>query len=83
VINDSFGPRNCASDTPTGNINSARFPYSYVIAPYTGKPTDEKNAKYYAKGVDDTVKYLVEQLKKVQICQVATFPSTGFTRLFL
>jgi len=43
----------------------------------------EKNAKYYAKGVDDTVKYLVEQLKKVQICQVATFPSTGFTRLFL
>ena len=43
-------------------INAVTYTYTHCIIPYCGKPTEEPTT-YYVKGVEDTVKYLVQNLQ--------------------
>ena len=43
------------------SINSVTYAFTHYSIPYCGKPTEEPSA-YYVKGVEETVKYLVENL---------------------
>ena len=49
------------------SINAARYPYTFIAAPYSGKPVEE-GGEYYIQGTENIVKYLVERLEsKVQL----------------
>ena len=43
------------------SVNAARYPYTFISSPYTGKPT-EKGGQYYIHGTDAIVHYLIETL---------------------
>ena len=45
------------------SINSVTYAYTHCIIPYCGKPKEEP-AEYYVKGVEETVKRLVQNLQK-------------------
>ena len=44
------------------SINGARYPYTFVTEPYSGKPVEE-GGKYYVQGTENCVKSLVTRLQ--------------------
>ncbi|CAH1252394.1 PGBD4 [Branchiostoma lanceolatum] len=45
------------------SINAARYPYTFTVAPYSGKPAAGAG-EYYVQGCDATVKAIVEGLER-------------------
>jgi hypothetical protein len=45
-------------------INAARYPYTFVAAPYCGKPQEDGGA-YYVQGTEGIVMYMIDQLMAV------------------
>ena len=43
------------------SINAARYPYTFVTAPYAGKPQEE-GGEYYFPGTENITKYLIDRL---------------------
>ena len=43
------------------SINPARYPYTFISSPYSGKPTGE-GGQYYIQGTETIVHYLIETL---------------------
>ena len=50
------------------SINAARFPYTFVTAPYAGKPNKEES-EYYQPDTETVTKYLVNRLNQAQTLQ--------------
>ena len=40
---------------------AARYPYTFILSPYSGKPTEE-GGQYYIQGTEAIVYYLIETL---------------------
>ena len=59
--------RQCNPDKPAKygllykSLNDARFPFTYQVIPYFGKPVDG-NEPYYLNATEDYVKYMVESM---------------------
>ena len=47
------------------SINAARYPYTFVTAPYTRKPQN-KGAQFYHSGTENVTKYLIERMNVKQ-----------------
>jgi len=47
------------------SLNSVRYPYTYVTAPYAGKP-QEGEGEFYYPGTENVTMYLVDRLDSVQ-----------------
>ena len=45
------------------SINAATYPYTFVSAPYVGKP--QEAGEYYIKGTEPIVQSLINQMEKV------------------
>ena len=45
------------------SINAARYPYTFIAVPYSGKPVGEAG-DFYISGCDETVKSLIARLEK-------------------
>ncbi|XP_057296254.1 piggyBac transposable element-derived protein 1-like [Hydractinia symbiolongicarpus] len=45
-------------------INAARYPYTFLAAPYSGKPQGDPGI-YYVPGTEEIVKYMIKQLSNV------------------
>ena len=43
------------------SINPARYPYTFISSPYSGKPTEERR-QYYIQGTEAVVHYLIGTL---------------------
>ena len=43
------------------SLNAARYPYTFISSPYSGKPTEE-GGQYYIQGTEAIVHYLIETL---------------------
>ena len=43
------------------SVNAARYPYTFISSPYSGKPTEE-GGQYYIQGTETIVHYLIETL---------------------
>ena len=43
------------------SVNAARYPYTFISSPYSGKPTEE-GGQYYIQGTEAIVNYLIETL---------------------
>ena len=48
------------------SINAARYPYTFVTAPYAGKPENEDGAEYYFPGTENITEHLIERLDEKQ-----------------
>ena len=46
------------------SLNSTRYPYTYQIHVYSGKPEEVTNESFYVQGTINYIKYLAEQLQK-------------------
>ena len=42
-------------------VNAARYPYTFISSPHSGKPTEE-GGQYYIQGTEAIVNYLIETL---------------------
>ena len=42
-------------------VNAARYPYTFISSPYSGKPTEE-GGQYYIQGTEAIVHYIIETL---------------------
>ena len=57
-----FNPSNPAKyDLLFKSANAARYPYTFISSPYSGKPTEE-GGQYYIQGTEAIVHYLIETL---------------------
>ena len=61
------------------SINAAHFSYTFVAAPYCGKPVDEDNSPYYDQGTEPVVRDLVQ---KVEAATTMKGRNISFDRLY-
>ena len=60
------------------SVIAARYPYTFILSPYSGKPTEE-GGQYYIQGTEAIVYYLIETLSTTQVQLAITFHSIDYT----
>ena len=60
------------------SVNAARYSYTCISSPYSGKPTQE-GGQYYIQGTEAIVHYLIETLSTNSSLAAATFHSIDYT----
>ena len=61
------------------SINTARYPYTFITAPYAGKPQEE-GGEYYFSGTENIPKHLIDRWDGKQSLRGETYHLTASTR---